>query len=76
MIEQSEFEELLKGLSPEDIILAVSDYVYFGTAFIKEIDGVKRRIAPSDIERPKTFDEPAYRKKSWFDDDGQFGAGA
>lgn len=42
-------EEFFKGLSPEDAKLAADDIMFFGTAFVQEVDGVKRRIAPSDI---------------------------
>lgn len=28
------------------------------------------------MTRAAKFEEPTYRRKSWFDDDGQFGAGA
>lgn len=42
-------EDFFKGLSPEDARLVGEDLAYFGTAYVKEIDGKKVRIPPSHV---------------------------
>jgi hypothetical protein len=51
-------EEFFKGLGPKDAKLAAEDLMYFGTAYVQEIDGKKVRIPPSHValtsSRPTT----------------------
>lgn len=41
-------DEFLKGLSQEDAIAAINDQMAFGTAMVHEVNGIKRRIPPSE----------------------------
>ncbi len=37
---------------------------------------IEAKVAVALSKAATKFEEPAYRRKSWFDDDGQFGVGA